>query len=288
MTTGIEYERLIADCVSEEGDYTENGVLMCGKCHTPKEVLMAIPELTGDEKKHPFPVRCQCAQARFDEEEKKRREIEFQGRCNRLWNSNGVHDRELMRWTFADDDGGQGNAADVMRKYCEKWPEMVKENVGILLYGPVGTGKSFLASCVCNEILRTKTTVGATSFGRLLNCLMSAKSDKQEILDSLSRFSLLFVDDLGSERSTEFALETVFSVIDSRYRSEKPVIITTNLPIKELENPQNLAYSRIYDRVLEMCPVRLAVTGPSRRTARAEQRRELARALLLGGEHDER
>ena len=48
-----------------------------------------------------------------------------------------------------------------------------------------------------------------------------------------------------------------------------------------MENPENLAYSRIFDRVLEMCPVRLPVTGKSRRAGLAEERRKLARELLL-------
>lgn len=92
---------------------------------------------------------------------------------------------------------------------------------------------------------------------------------------------MLFLDDIGAERNTSFSTEQVFSVIDARYRQKRPIICTTNLPLRELENPENLSYSRIYDRLLEMCPVRLAVTGPSRRAARAEQRRELARKLLL-------
>ena len=59
------------------------------------------------------------------------------------------------------------------------------------------------------------------------------------------------------ERGTEYGLEQVFNVIDSRYRSGRPLIVTTNLTLDDLHNPEDTAHSRIYDRLLSMCvPVR--------------------------------
>ena len=61
------------------------------------------------------------------------------------------------------------------------------------------------------------------------------------------------------ERSTEYAMEQMFFVIDSRYRSRRPMIITTNLKLGELKNPPDLTHARIYDRILERCaPIRFA------------------------------
>lgn len=60
------------------------------------------------------------------------------------------------------------------------------------------------------------------------------------------------------ERGTEYGLEQLFNVIDSRYRTRKPLIVTTNLTLNELKNTTDLSYKRIYDRVLEMCmPVQI-------------------------------
>lgn len=79
-----------------------------------------------------------------------------------------------------------------------------------------------------------------------------------QFIDSLNRYSLLIIDDLGIERNSEFALEQVFNVIDSRYRSKKPLIVTTNLTLEELNKPTDMAHSRIYDRILERCaPIRI-------------------------------
>ena len=57
-------------------------------------------------------------------------------------------------------------------------------------------------------------------------------------------------------------------------------IIRGSLSLKDLENPPSLAYKRIYDRVLEMCPIRLKMVGASRRTANATDRRDAARRIL--------
>lgn len=158
---------------------------------------------------------------------------------------------------------------------------MFDKNIGVLLFGPVGAGKSFAASCICNELLERRVSVAATSFARVLNVLQNNFVGRQEALDRLGRFQLLFIDDLGAERGSEFSLEQVFAAIDSRYRAQKPVVITTNLTLTQLENPENMSYARIFDRVLEMCPIRLCVSDPSRRKGLADERRALARELLL-------
>lgn len=75
--------------------------------------------------------------------------------------------------------------------------------------------------------------------------------DRNEFIDSFNKYSLLIIDDLGIERNSEFALEQIYNIIDSRYRSKKPLIVTTNLTLNELKNPSDLARQRIYDRILE-------------------------------------
>lgn len=262
-----------------QGDYVKDGLLHCGRCNTPKQVLMSLPVLTGDDTPHPFPILCKCEREKDAMESEEKAAAEFSARMGRLW-AGGVHDPELLRWRFEDDDGGQAATSNVCRRYVEKWPQMLENNVGLLVFGPVGVGKSFFASCILNEVLKQRVPICATSFGRILNVLASTP-DKQAVLDRLKRFKLLLLDDLGSERVTEYATEQVFSVIDARNRAKLPTIFTTNLSLREMESPQNLAYSRIFDRVLEMAPVRLCVTGESRRKGNAANRMQLARELLL-------
>lgn len=88
------------------------------------------------------------------------------------------------------------------------------------------------------------------------------------------------VRDLGIERNTEYALEQVYAVIDERYKTGLPLIITTNLTISQLRNPEDVAHARIYSRVLEMCtPVH--VPGYDRRTAIGKSKQELVKEVLF-------
>lgn len=262
------------------GDYTENGVLMCGKCHTPKQVLMTLPALTGTDKPQPLPIACKCQQEADKKAEAEQRAAEFKNGLETRWRLDGFHDTSYLRSTFADDDGTNPKLTAVCKKYVDNWPQMYQNGMGLLLYGGVGGGKTFLAGCVCNALLEQQVKVCATSFPRVLNVLQTSM-DRQKALDRLAQYQCVLLDDFGVERGTEFAQEQLFAVIDARYRAKRPTIITTNLSLHDLENPQNLSYSRIFDRLLELCPVRLCVSGPSRRQGLADKRRELARELLL-------
>ncbi|MGM9601131.1 MAG: ATP-binding protein, partial [Faecousia sp.] len=82
------------------------------------------------------------------------------------------------------------------------------------------------------------------------------------------------------ERDSSYAVEQVFNVIDARARSSLPLIVTTNMTLDELKNPPSMQYARIYDRVLELCPITLKMTGESRRAGNAEARRSKAREIL--------
>ena len=95
--------------------------------------------------------------------------------------------------------------------------------------------------------------VRMTNFALILNDLAARFEGRNEYIDRLCRPPLLVIDDFGTERGTEYGLEQVYHVIDSRYRSRKPLIVTTNLTLDNLQNPQDTAHARIYDRLLEMC-----------------------------------
>ena len=103
-------------------------------------------------------------------------------------------------------------------------------------------------------IAEASNSVMMTNFPTILNRLTGMFSeDRSEFIASFDEYDLLIIDDLGVERSTEYAMEQMFFVIDSRYRSRRPMIITTNLKLSELKNPPDLAHARIYDRILERC-----------------------------------
>ncbi len=97
----------------------------------------------------------------------------------------------------------------------------------------------------------------------------------------LNFFPLLIIDDLGVERNSEFAREQVFNIIDSRYRNQLPMIVTTNLTVDELKNPADLARERIYDRVLERC-MAIRVNDQNIRKLNKAENMAKAKRLLEG------
>lgn len=209
-----------------------------------------------------------------------RRKKQFPTLLENLWQEDSLHHKSFLKCTFSDDDCSNKKITDLCKKYCTNSDKMLENNIGVLFFGDVGTGKTFYAGCLCNAIIEArKHTLCATNFVRILNFLQSAQN-RQSILDRLDRYKFLMLDDVGAERTSEFSQEQLFNVIDGRYRAELPVIVTTNLSLKELENPENLSDARLFDRVLEMCPIRVHVPGSSKRKAEAERRTQLARELL--------
>ena len=118
-----------------------------------------------------------------------------------------------------------------------------------------------------------------TNFALILNDLAASYKDRNEYISRLCSFPLLILDDFGMERGTEYGLEQVYNVIDSRYRSGKPLIVTTNLTLEELQNPEDTAHKRIYDRVTEMCtPV--CFSGVNFRREKAQEKMERLKKLM--------
>ena len=183
----------------------------------------------------------------------------------------------------APEAGEKKTGNPVMAKahtYVDHWPQAFKRNIGLLLFGDVGTGKSFAAGCIANAFLDRDVPVLMTNFPTILARLCGTfGEDRADFLDSLGDYDLLIIDDLGAERNTEYALEQMFSIIDSRYRCNKPLIVTTNLKLDQLKHPPDLAHARIYDRILERCaPILFA--GKNFREDNAASTKAAARQII--------
>lgn len=259
-----------------EDDYTgEDGLLYCGKCHTPKEAYHR-PEHAALLKTDRHPVECACRRAARVEREAAEQRGKHQETVESL-KQKCFSDEEMRSWTF-DNDNGHTPQMNFAHTYVDEWQTMKAENIGYLLWGRCDSGKSYLAACIANGIMEQEISVLMTNFARILNDLDGSRS-RNEYISGLCRYPLLIIDDFGMERGTEYALEQVYNVIDSRYRSRRPLIVTTNLSIEELQNPQDMEHARIYSRVMEMCvPVRC--TGRQNRKHTAQRKMELLKNLI--------
>lgn len=266
------------DSHCEKGDYrNEDGLLMCGKCHTPKQCRF-IAKWDGKEKTPYTP--CECERERREAEEQARQAQDLRIEVNRL-RKLGFPDSEMANWTFANDDGADPKTTSIARKYVDNFPEMKKRGKGLLLYGPVGTGKTRAAACIANELVNQGRPCLVTNFARITNTLQGMFDGKQRYLDDFNRLDLLVIDDLAAERDTSYMQEMIFNIIDSRYRSGKPLIVTSNLTQTDLKNPVSIDRKRIYSRLLEMC-VPIEVKGADRRERKLyDDSADMARLLGL-------
>ena len=247
----------------QEGDYIKDGLLYCGKCHTPKQCEV---EMGGRIIKPYCMCRCEVErEERLKEEERARERMQRADRMRRT----GFPDSEMRDWTFANDDGKDAKTMAAMRRYVEKFPEMLENGTGLMLYGNVGSGKSFAAACIANALIENGTPCLMTNFQRIVN----------KYIDSLQKFDLLIIDDFATERKTEYMAEQVTAVIDARYRSKLPLIVTTNINPRDLMSADGIGEQRIYSRIMDMC-VPVAFNGQDRRRSDYAARTAAAKELL--------
>ena len=217
--------------------------------------------------KNKHPVECNCQRIERTKQESLINQQKHIDLVRRL-KAAGFSDTAMLDWTF-ENDNGRSPQMHHAHRYVEQWQTMRAENLGLLLWGGVGTGKSFLAGCIANALMEQEVPVRMTNFARILNELNSSFSGRNEVVDKLCRYPLLIIDDFGMERGTEYALEQIYNIVDCRYRSRKPLIVTTNLTLDEIRHPQDTAHARIYDRLLK-CAFRFPALGSTygRRTHR--------------------
>lgn len=245
---------------AEQGDYIVDGLLYCGKCHTPKQARVVI---LGFERTPMCLCKCAAERKQREAEEEKRRE--FERRVKELRRA-GFPESQMEQWTFENSDSPNSQYSLIAKRYVANFAQMRADGKGLLLFGDVGVGKTFLAACIVNALINQGVPCLMTNFARLTNTLSGMFEGKQEYIDKLNSFPLVVIDDLGAERDTEYVGEIVHNIIDSRCREGLPLIITTNLDGKELENPKDIRKRRIYSRLFEMCiPVKFE--GEDRRQA---------------------
>ena len=118
-----------------------------------------------------------------------------------------------------------------------------------------------------------------TDFARISNI---SKFDADEYVKSLDSYALLIIDDLGAEQDSEFALQNIGNVINRRWTSGKPLIVTTNLDLASIKNvkEQELMFARISDRILDMCrPIHME-TVESKRVASGKHKHEILKEIF--------
>lgn len=284
---------------AEEGDYIgDNGLLYCHHCNTPKQCRVENPFIAGRIDIRSCLCKCKAEKVEQERQERERYELENEylkqkhrstsesdllnwlNRQRYEISPNLIKERfslmravcfgedvKLQNWTFANADGSNETIMAAAKKYVDNFQELKEQGKGLLLYGDVGTGKSYVAASIANALIDKGIPVYMTNFAKIANVMQGIFGEKQEYYDSLNRFPLLILDDLAAERKTEYMQEIVFQVLDTRCRAGLPLIITTNLTNEEIKHPTETAYKRSFSRLLGIChPIK--VEGKDKRKQR--------------------
>lgn len=276
---------MIQDCIEQmidnsksvipinENDYIKDGLLYCGKCHTPKQTKVFV---MGKEK-NPYCL-CECESKKENEEKQRLDKADYDRRIQHF-KKIGFPESDMQNRTFENDDMKNPKLTRIMQRYVEKFGELKKQGKGLILYGRCGTGKTYASCEVANALIDKGVSVLVTNFSRLTNEIQGTYDGKQKYIDRLNDFELLVIDDLGAERKSEYMQEMIYSIIDSRYRAGLPFIITTNMTMNELKNPTIISNSRIYDRILERC-YPIEVNGENKRYSKIKSSYEKMKEML--------
>ena len=152
-----------------------------------------------------------------------------------------------------------------VRRFTRDVDTSLDEGRGIWFFGDVGTGKTTLAMLVSKAALAAGRTCAIYSLPRLLNVLRDAIGNDEstlELLDRLNSVDLLHLDDVGAENSSDWVLEQLYSIINTRYEDQRSLVITTNLQPDELSEQIG---ERTVSRIIEICGDPLPLFGNDQR-----------------------
>lgn len=248
-----------------------DGLIYCEECGKPVQFRMTadtfanspdIQRLKEDKAKYQawaskwlgtFPIRCLCGERRLrkQEQESKRAERE-------KLRTKGLQDRRLKESRFDKANGSNAKQAATLKRYADKFEETKKYS--LLICGASGTGKSFLTGCIANALTDNNRYVYCTTVFRALEEFRTGK--QQELLKEIRSCDLLILDGIESVLSLNSGHEAewIFSLIEERQRTVKPLIVTSQLSTISKGSPIT---KRIFAKFTDFIRIELKESGHS-------------------------
>lgn len=262
-----------------EKEYIKDGHANCKVCNERKDGKAL--EFFG--KQLIFKTACKCDRNREAKEKERQKQLDVERLKSSCFNS-------VIQWsyTFEYYQGEENQSLIIAKNFVKDYEEMKKENIGLLFYGSVGSGKTYLACSIANALIEQyQVGVKIRNFAQIINELQNGgfDLDKNAYIESLVNTSVLILDDLGIERDTSYAKEQVYNIVNNRYLKQKPTIFTTNLSYDTILNcTESVEYQRIYSRIVEMCIPVMVVGEDFRKVIQKDKLDRNKERLLNGGE----
>lgn len=223
--------------------YTDGqGLKHCVVCNRKLETLISVPHLGIKNMKVNCICDCTEKQRKLYREELKM--LERQAELGKLQTEANMKST-LKAMTFENDDSPSTYVSSAARAWTDRFSPHCK---WLFIYGNCGTGKTFYAACIANAILQKGYTVKFVTLADIEAELFGSKA-KADIYSELASVDLLVLDDMMSDRMTDYTHEILFKVIDDRYKNDGTMIITTNMTDEETGNPKDRRMERIMSRL---------------------------------------
>jgi DNA replication protein DnaC len=161
-----------------------------------------------------------------------------------------------------------------VRAFTEDLDENLDTGRGLWLMGDTGTGKTTLGMLIAKEALAAGKTVAVYFTPKLLTQIRQTyqATDSEDAYDAffkrLTSVDLLYIDDLGSERHTDWVVEQLYALVNERYENQRSVLVTSNA-VGDVDKGQRLLEEQIgprsVSRLVEICGDPLPLFGPDQR-----------------------
>lgn len=211
------------------------------------------------------PEKCSCIDAQTEAAAERRakeeaeaveretaRQAKERERIARIIGASGVSER-FKRRTFATFQELPENVAayKMATGYAGNFQRLIArlavdpdghERTGLFIIGPCGTGKTHLAAAIANKLMADGIPVLFTTMIDLLAKIkatfaadrVQTTANEADLMRLYKTVDLLILDDMGKEMPTPWALSKMYEIINARYESYKPIIVTSNYTAAEL------------------------------------------------------
>lgn len=242
----------------------------------------------------PFYEPCDCAEAtaarerariereaKEEAERKAEEERRLRDKVAKIVGESGMGERFLRR-TFQSlivtDDNRR--AVTAAKKYAEGFDLLLPKSGqpepgrnGLFISGSPGTGKTHIAAAISNYLMAQGRPVICMTMIDLLERIKRTYSkgnaSEEDVLKIYKTVPLLVIDDIGKEPPTDWAISTIYNIINGRYEAYLPIIVTTNYNTETLisrmtprDTGDDTTARATLDRLMEMCKG-ITLTGES-------------------------
>ena len=212
--------------------------------------------------------RCDCNKAqeywkKIDEQEyEKEKRKHFRDIINKIYKQNYVG-RKFQEQNFENFNINSENeiAVEVARDYTNKSIAKMQSE-GLIITGESGLGNTHLAASIANKLIENDKIVLMGRLTMLLDIIKETFRDntksENELIELYSNVDMIIIDDLGTEKISQWALEKLYTIIQNRNENRLPIIITTRFDKQGLierfsQSQDEQLVDAIISKLYQMC-----------------------------------